>query len=195
MKASAVVGLLIVAGCASGGGGGGANVGNPGGGDADANIRHVEISGGQAGNVNISADAQSPFPAKWYDVSAPATQTWEYLPIAYSSLGVSITRYDSTSHIIEGERFRSNGDLGGKQLSSLMDCGDVAGMPNVTRFEINIQMRTALRGTGSTSSVASVVTATAKPGGVSGVPMPCTVNEQAAAIVAAAVQQAIAVTK
>jgi hypothetical protein len=194
MKASAVVGLLVVAACASSGG---SNVGNPGGGDADANIRHVEINGGQAfpGSVELSADAQSRAPATWHDVTASSAQTWQYLPIAYSKLGLAITRYDSTAHIIEGERLRSKGDFGGKQLTSLMDCGDVAGMPNVTRFDVNIQTRTALRGSGATSSIASVVTATAKPSGVSGAVMPCTVNAQAADVIAATVSQALAATK
>jgi len=196
MKAFAVMGLLVVAACASSGGAGG-NVGNPGGGDADANIRHVEINGGQAfpGSVELSADAQSRVPAKWHDVKAPAGRAWQYLPIAYSRLGLAITRYDSTTHLIEGERLRSHGDFGGVQLKTLMDCGDVAGMPNVSRFDVNIQVRTALRGSGATSDVASVVTATARPSGVAGVAMPCTVNAGAADRVAAAVVEALAVTK
>lgn len=77
----------------------------------------------------------------------------------------------------------------------MIDCGDVAGMPNVTRFEVNIQVRTGLRGSGNTSSVASVVTATAKPGEVAGDLMPCTVNAGAADRVAAAVVEALAAAK
>lgn len=199
MKAFAVMGMLVVAGCASSGGAGGAggNIGNPGGGDADANIRHVEINGGQAfpGSVELSADAQSRTPAVWHDISAPAASTWQYLPIAYGKLGLAITRYDSTTHLIEGERLRSKADFGGAELKSLMDCGDVEGMPNVTRFDVNIQVRTALRGSGKSSDVASIVTATAKPSGVAGVTMPCTVNSSAADRVAAAVVEAVAAVK
>ena len=155
------------------------------------------MAGGQAfpGSVELSADAQSRVPATWHDVSAPEARTWQELPIAYSKLGLAITRYDSTSHLIEGERLRSKADFGGTQLKSLMDCGDVAGMPNVTRFDVNIQVRTALRGSGTTSSVASVVTATARPSGVAGVAMPCTVTADAADRVAAAVVEAVAATK
>ncbi|HEY7899430.1 MAG TPA: hypothetical protein VIC03_13545 [Gemmatimonadaceae bacterium] len=196
MKASLFVGLLAIGACASSGSPA-SNVGNPGGGDADANVRNVEINGGQAfpGSVEISADAQSRTPATWHDVQASPARTWQYLPIAYSKLGLAITRYDSVSHIIEGERLRSRSAFGGKELSSMMDCGDVAGMPNVTRFEVNIQVRTGLRGSGNSSSVASVVTATAKPGGVAGDLMPCTVNATAADRVAAAVVEALAAAK
>jgi hypothetical protein len=198
MKTTALIGLLLsaLAGCASGGGGSGTNVGNPGGGDADANVRHVEISGEAfPGSVTIGADAQSRTPATWHAIAAPVSQTWQFLPVAYSKLGLSITRYDSVSHIIEGERFRSHSPFGGKALTSLMDCGDVAGMPNATRFDVNIQARTVVRGSGNTSSIASVVTANAKPGGVAGVAMPCTVNQQAADIIAAAVQESVAVVR
>ncbi len=196
MKASLFLGLLVIGACASSGSPA-ADVGNPGGGDANANIKSVEINGGQAfpGSVEFRADAQARGQATWHDVNATTEKTWQYLPTAYKNLGLAITRYDPTAHIIEGERLRSRADFGGKQLTSLMDCGDVAGMPNVTRFDVNIQVRTGLRGSGNSSSVASVVTATARPGSVAGVPMPCTVNGTAADQVAAAVVTAVADAK
>ena len=196
MRASLLIGLLLVGACASSGTQAG-DVGNPGGGDADANVKHVELNGGQAfpGSIDLSGDAQSRVPATWHPMKATPERTWAYLPIAYSKLGLSITRYDSASHIIEGERLRSGADFGGKQLSAMMNCGDVAGMPNVTRFEINIMVRSGVKGSGNNSTVASVVTATAKPGGVSGNQMPCTVSNLAADRVAAAVAEALAVTQ
>jgi hypothetical protein len=72
-----------------------------------------------------------------------------------------------------------------------MDCGNVEGIPNVTRFDITIQVRTALNGSATSSSVASVVTASAKPNGVAGVLMPCVVDASAADQVAAAVTSAV----
>lgn len=196
MKASFMVGLLLVGACASSGTQAG-DVGNPGGGDVDANVKHVELSGGSGipGSIDLTADAQSRVPATWHPMNATPERTWAYLPIAYSKLGLSITRYDSASHIIEGERLRSRADFGGKQLSDMLNCGDVAGMPNVTRFEINIMVRSGVKGSGNSSSVASVVTATAKPGGVSGDQMPCTVSNLAADRVAAAVAEALAATQ
>src|SRR5665213_3123617 len=108
MRASLLVGLLLVGACASSGTQAG-DVGNPGGGDVDANIKHIELSGSQAfpGSLDLSADAQSRAPATWHPMNASPESTWAYLPNAYSNLGLSITRYDSASHIIEGERLRS----------------------------------------------------------------------------------------
>jgi hypothetical protein len=191
-----IAGLLVVAACASSGTPT-ADVGNPGGGDMNANVRNVEISGGQSfpGSVELSADAQSHTPAVWHPVAASPMQTWAYLPIAYSKLGLAITRYDSVTHIIEGERLRSRAPFGGKPLTGMLNCGEVAGMPNVTRFEVNIMVRTGLRGSGNQSSVASVVTATSKPDAVSGVLMPCTVSAEPATLIAAALNEAIKATR
>lgn len=196
MKASLLVGLLLVGACASSGTQAG-DGGNPGGGDVDANVRHVELNGGQGfpGSIDITSDAQSGASATWHAMNATPERTWAYLPIAYSKLGLSITRYDSAAHIIEGERLRSRADFGGKSLSGMLNCGDVAGIPNVTRFEINIMVRSGVKGSGKASSVASVVTATAKPDGVSSDQMPCTVSNLAADRVAAAVAEALAATQ
>ena len=182
MKSIATIGLLAIAACASSGANG---LGSVGGGDQDANVKRVSIGG-----VDLQADGRSMSPTNWYDVNAPVSRTWQALPIAFKKLGLSITRYDSTTHIIEGERLRSRADFGGTQLTSMMDCGNVAGMPNVTRFDVNIQVRTVLRGTAKESSVASSVIGSAKPSDVSGVLMPCVVNPTAAERVGAAVVDA-----
>ena len=151
MKASLLVALLLVGACASSGTQSG-NAGSPV--DVNTNVRHVELNGGQGfpGSIDITTDAQAHVPATWHPMNAAPERTWAYLPIAYSKLGLSITRYDSASHIIEGERLRSRADFGGKQLSDMMNCGDVAGMPNVTRFEINIMVRSGVKGSGNSSS-------------------------------------------
>ena len=185
MKTTAIMGLLAVMACASSGAGSN-GVGSVGSGDQDANVRHVSMTT-SAGDINLQADGRSTSPIAWTDVNAPITQTWQYLPLAYKKLGLSITRYDSTAHIIEGERLRSHSDFGGKDLTSLMDCGNVMGMPNASRFDVNIMARTVLHGDDAESSVASSVIATAKPSDVSGLLSPCTVNPTAASRIAAAV--------
>ena len=196
MRASLLVGLLLMAACASSGTQAG-DVGNPGAGDVDANMRHADLNGGQAflGSLGLSADAQSRVPVTWHPMKTIPERTWQYLPIAYSRLGLTITRYDTSSHIIEGERLRSRAAFGGKELAAMMNCGDVAGTPNITRFDIDIQVRSGVKGFGNSSSVASVVTATAKPGGVSGDQMPCNVSSLAGDRVAAAVAEALAETQ
>ncbi|HEY8310743.1 MAG TPA: hypothetical protein VIG47_09305 [Gemmatimonadaceae bacterium] len=186
MKTIAVMGLLAVMACASGGPGSN-GVGSVGGGDQDANVQHMAITVPSRGSIDLEADARSTSPIVWSDVHASVAQTWQYLPLAYKKLGLSITRYDPNTHIIEGERLRSHADFGGKELTSIMDCGNVMGMPNASRFDVNIMTRTVLRGSDTGSSVASTVIATAKPGDVSGVLTPCMVNSTAADRIAAAV--------
>ena len=190
MKSSAIMSLLIVMACASSGGSNG--VGSVGGGDQDANVKHVLI-GGYSGTstVDLRADARSNAPIVWHDINSPLAVTWQAAPEAYKKLGLSITRYDTVAHIIEGERLHSRADFGGKQLVTLIDCGDIMGMPNVTRFDVNIQTRTVVRGSTRGSTVASTVIASSKPGGVAGILTPCMVNPIAADRVAAAVEDAV----
>lgn len=192
--ASLLLGLVVLGACATAGssnsGTADNGVGNVGGGDQSGNIKHVII-----GNTELGADAQSRGQATWHDIAAPVSVTWRALPAAYKQLGLSITRYDSVAHVIEGERLRSRSEFGGKELVSMIDCGDVAGMPNVTRFDVNIMVRTAIRGSATASGVASVVAASAKPDNVAGVLMPCVVNQGAADRVAAAVASAVANSK
>jgi hypothetical protein len=180
MKSSAIMGVLIVVACASGGAGTSSDVARA------TNIKQVEI-----GSTNIDFIPNSPTPLAWHTIEAPVTSTWQYLPIAYSKLGLRITKYDSTTHVITGERDRSRSDFGGKPLTSLLQCGDVAGIPNVTRFEVTILVTTALRGTEKSSAVASVASASAKADGVSGDPAPCVANSGIGDQVAAAVAQAV----
>jgi hypothetical protein len=179
MKSSAIMGLLIVAACASSGGTA-SDVGQA------TNVKQVEMGG-----TNIDFIPNSPGPLAWRNIDAPVASTWQYLPIAYSKLGLRITKYDSTAHVITGERDRSRADFGSKPLTSLLQCGDVAGIPNVTRYDVTIQVTTALRGTDKSSAVASVASASAKANGVSGDPAPCVANAGIGDQVAAAVAQAV----
>lgn len=178
MRAIAIAGMVAAVACASAGG---SNVGTVGGGDQDANVKRVSI-----GDVTLQANGDAGT-TNWTGVNASVANTWRYLPIAYRKLGLTITRYDSTQHIIEGERLHSHSPFGDRELTSLMDCGDVSGMPNASRFAINITARTRLKGDSATSSIASSVIASAKPDGVAGVFSPCSVNASAAERIAAAV--------
>lgn len=180
MKSSAIMGVLAVAACASGGAGTSADVGQ------NTNVKQVQIA-----STNIDFIPNSPTPLAWHTIAAPATSTWQYLPIAYSKLGLRITKYDSTTHVIAGERDRSHADFGGKPLTSLIECGDVAGIPNASRYDVTIQVTTALQGTDKSSSVASVASAAAKANGVSGDVAPCVANSGIGDRVAAAVAEAV----
>ncbi|HXF25593.1 MAG TPA: hypothetical protein VN602_13785 [Gemmatimonadaceae bacterium] len=186
MKSSATIGALTLAACvaclacASGGAGTSSDIGQA------TDVKQVQM-----GATSVDFIPNSPTPLAWHNIEAPATTTWQYLPIAYSKLGLRITKYDSTTHVIAGERDRSHSDFGGKPLTSLIECGDVAGIPNASRFDVTIQVTSALRGSEKSSAVASVASASAKANGTSGDPAPCTVNAGIGNQVAAAVAQAV----
>ncbi|HEV2642891.1 MAG TPA: hypothetical protein VGT98_09300 [Candidatus Elarobacter sp.] len=111
------------------------------------------------------------------DIPATVQQAWAALPAVYEKLGLSVTAYDSASHTIVGERLRTRRDFGSRQLRSVVDCGDIAGVPAVDRYEINLKVRTVIERAGQASAIRSMVDATAKPSAVSGELMRCTVKE------------------
>jgi len=179
MRSTAIVGLMLLAACASGGSGGSGNQ-SPG-------IKHVLYGDTDLGTYSPEGGA-----AASYEIASPALTVWQYLPVAYSRLGLTVTRYDSSSHVIEGERLRSHADFGRKSLASMLNCGDVAGVPNVTHYDVNIRVRTALSGTSAASSISNTVNASARPSSVSGDEIPCTGGSGISDQVAAAVTSAIA---
>ncbi len=107
-------------------------------------------------------------------------------------MGLTVTKYDSTTHVIEGERQRSRADFGGKSLGSMLNCGDVAGVPNVDHYDVTIQVRTSLSGSSASSTIGNTVNAFAKPNSVSGYATPCTGGTGIADRVTEAVKSAIA---
>lgn len=178
MKSFALVAVFVVTACASSGSANGPSQ-NPA-------LKHVVY-----GDTDLGTYAVPTGPVTWSDVQAPALTTWQYLPVAYSRLGLRITRYDSAAHVIEGTRGRAPADFGGTTLGNLLNCGDVAGTPNVTRYEVTIQVRTTLRGSDKSSSIANEVTASARPDEVSGDAVPCVVNNGIGDRITAAVASAI----
>ena len=178
MKMSFLAGMLAVVACATGG------AGNEDLGPATKHVVYGESSSGST--------APGSGPVTWYDIRNAALTTWQYLPIAYSRLGLTITKYDSTTNVIEGERLRSRADFAGKPLSVILNCGDVARAPADTQYDVNIHVRTTLRGTDTTSSFANTVTASARPGTVSGDSVACSIGATVSDRIAAAVTSAIA---
>lgn len=175
------MGLLVVMACASSGGGGPNSAGQR------AEARHASY-----GNAGLETDGQFAGPVTWHDLSDSANVTWKFLPVAFSRLGLTITRYDSVTRTIDGERLSSRADFGGKPVASLLNCGEVAGVPNVTRYDVDIRIRTALRGSDSESSIATVVSAAAKIGGTASDSTLCGVSPDISARVTAAVAEAVA---
>ncbi|MEO8944983.1 MAG: hypothetical protein ABI338_00690 [Gemmatimonadaceae bacterium] len=179
MKSFALISVFVVTACASSG--------STSGSSQDPTLKHIPYGDTDLGTYGVPGS-----PVTWSDVHAPVLTTWQYLPIAYSRLGLTITRYDSAAHVIEGTRERSGADFGGTSLGKLLNCGEVAGVPNVTRYEVTLQVRTTLRGSDTSSVIANQVSASARPGELSGDTVPCMVNNGIGERIATTVAGAIA---
>lgn len=161
----AVVTAVLAVGCASSGGGVAPPVSGP--------APHVDV-GGDRVNYTLNPEVRT---SQSRDIPATVAQAWTTLPAAYKRLGLTITAYDSTSHTIVGERLRSRRDFGSRPLRALVDCGDIAGVPTIDRFEVDLHVRTVVDRAGAASAVTSMVDASARPSAVSGNVMRCSVNE------------------
>lgn len=122
-----------------------------------------------------------------YAIAAPVDRAWNILPQLYRAWGLSLTQIDQASRTVRGQRLRSRQYFMGKPLSDYFDCGNVAGVPNVGRYELDMQVATQLRpAAGDSTVVQTVVSASAKPGGTAGDPFNCDANQKIAANIAAA---------
>jgi hypothetical protein len=107
----------------------------------------------------------------------PLGLAWAVLDSVYRGFDLEVTQVDPVGHAIAGKRDRSRRSFGGKSFGALLDCGETAGIPNASRFEITIQVATALRARGNDSTlVASWALATAKPSTTAGDLAPCVSN-------------------
>lgn len=149
-----------------------------------------------AGELNVTTSGNA-FGLEWNaedrrvtrTVLTPLDQAWRALPAIYKSWGFELSRYDSTTHQISGQRVRSRGPIGGKALTSYLECGETAGIPNAMRWDITLQISTAVVAHAGGSDVITQVTAIAKPSGFGGDAVHCTANEGIAAAIAEAIQR------
>ncbi|HEX7020797.1 MAG TPA: hypothetical protein VF159_12335 [Gemmatimonadaceae bacterium] len=128
-----------------------------------------------------------------YAIAAPIDRAWNILPQLYRSWGLSLTQIDQASRTVRGQRLRSRQYFLGKPLGDYFDCGTVAGVPNVGRYELDMDVATQLRpGARDSTLVQTVVSASAKPGGTAGDPFRCDANQKIAERIAGALASALA---
>ncbi len=110
----------------------------------------------------------------------------------YKQLGLTLTQYDTTNHIITGERLRSRHDFGGKSLPDLVDCGETAGIPNAMRYDVNLRVTSqVLPAENATTTIRTQADAMAKADATSGDLISCQAKDAIADVVASAMKSAV----
>lgn len=127
-----------------------------------------------------------------YAIAASPDRAWDILPQLYKSWGLSLTQIDAATRTVRGQRLRSRSYFMGHPLSDYFDCGTTAGVPNVGRYELDMEVATQLRPAAADSTlVQTVVSGNAKPGGTAGDPFRCDANARIAENIATALAGAL----
>ena len=96
-------------------------------------------------------------------VDVPVDSAWGLLPAVYTELGVDFTTLDQTNRVIGNDALRAPQRLGKVPLSRYVSCGTDNGRDNADSYVVTMAVRTQLLpGSGSQTTVASAVTATAR---------------------------------
>lgn len=145
----------------------------------------INVSAADSSAMDLAAGAGADV------VPVPLARAWTALPRAYAALDVEVTQQDPTAYAIGGARLRAHGSFGGKSLMQLFDCGETAGVPNASRWDVTMQIGTKLRARGADSTiVATWALATAKPATTAGYDVDCTTKTGLPEIVARALMDA-----
>lgn len=161
----------------------------PGGNLAPAPKTTTVAIGGLNTQISIHTEGDA---VTGYAIAASPDRAWNILPQLYKSFGLSLTQIDAASRTVRGQRLRSRSYFLGHPLSDYFDCGTVAGVPNVGRYELDMELATRLApAAGDSTLVQTAVSASAKPGGTAGDPFHCDANEKIAAGIAQALANAL----
>ncbi len=109
-----------------------------------------------------------------YNADAPIEQVWSVLPQVYEELGVELAVLDTVSMRIGNTRFTPR-RIGGRRLSQYLRCGSsVTAAPNADTYRVTMSLITRLMDAGDgTTSVLTLVAASAKPRDVGGSVVNC----------------------
>jgi len=150
--------LALVCGCASSGAGGGPSSSAKSAPSAPVS-QTVRVDG--AGSMNVASSGPS---TSAKTLPYAMDRVWGALPAVYDSLGIPVTTYDGTQHVIANDGFKARFRLAKVSLSRYLDCGDTQMGPSADSYEVFLSVRTQLSPAeaGSTTAVTSLE-ASARP--------------------------------
>lgn len=109
-------------------------------------------------------------------IDMPIQQAWPHLLAVYQSMGIPITKLDSTAHIVGAERAILPHRLGKHPLSYAVDCGTttMTAQSIADSYRVTLTALTQLQPNGSQTVVRTTVSAAAQDqSGVSSDPLQC----------------------
>ena len=162
MRSTALLSVLVVAGCASSGPG-------PAGSVEEQTVRVA----GNTGTTQIHTTATTRPRVTTLDMSLE--QVWRVLPAAYAAVGVEIAHTDRARRVIGNPGFRARRRLGDTPISRFLDCGNAQGGPSADSYEVHFSVLTDLQAEGPERTiVTTLIDAVARPINFSGDPVRCT---------------------
>ena len=78
-------------------------------------------------------------------VAGPADSVWARLPAVYATLGLEIQERDERMRRLGVCSMRFRGRLSGTPLSRYLDCGELRGVSNADRLEVDLVVLTTVR--------------------------------------------------
>jgi hypothetical protein len=128
--------------------------------------------------------------AKVVTVAAPPDQTWNAVLAAYRALGIDVLLQEPSKGQLGNGHFARIGKLAGVQLSEYLDCGGSSfDGPRADSYRVTLSLITTLVPEGSGTSLATELTAEARPLSVSGDPVHCVSTQHLEERLAALVQE------
>jgi hypothetical protein len=164
----AVLAAVSLAACASSG----TSAGPSSGGSISDRVTLSTPSGSSASSAEIHGTASTAL-----DTLAMSTdRAWALAQSVFQGLGLQVTRVDPATHTVEGQIMRTRRPFGGKALASLLDCGEVAGVPTASRSDVTMTVVAKVQPLGDRAALATEVRAVASPMSTGATPSRCTAN-------------------
>ncbi|MGI8508524.1 MAG: hypothetical protein ACR2MQ_04290 [Gemmatimonadaceae bacterium] len=156
-----VVSVALVAGCAASS-------------QSEVGTRNDRISAnaGSAGTLTYFTDPSLAVNT----IDIPVEQAWPRLLTVYQSMGIPITKLDSTAHVVGAERAILGHRLGKHPVSYAVDCGTttLTAQSIADSYRVTLTSLTQLQSNGSQTVVRTSVSGAAKDqSGVSSDPLQC----------------------
>ena len=129
-----------------------------------------------SGSSAISSEIRGTASTALDTLAMSMDRAWALAPGVLQGLGLQVTRTDAATHTIEGQVTRTRRPFGGKALASLLDCGEVAGVPNASRSDVTMTVVATIQPLGERAALATEVRAVASPMSTSATPTRCMAN-------------------